>query len=391
MTRQHPHGTLCLRIDDIDVIAAIPNSVPEHTQYRLVGRDSVDNFRNKTLTSLSNNISANNVTSGGTVYPISGTPSVGDTLKLTAPGVLSWGPGGGSAPLPTQVVYVRVGGNDGTGNGTLDAPFLTISHAMSTITDATYDKRYIIDVGPGEHSDSFAIRAWVFLIGAGVLAARLNGNITINDASWAIGGVHSDVRAGIKNCSLRGTVAINFGLGATSPYGKFYFWGCWVNNLVTFTGVSNINQVIIEEGLWFQGIDIVSTVVSTNGWLNQGGIVTLRSGSNPGVIACQGGSNLGALTLLNTGGAAPTSTLLSCPTVGVITADSGTTLAATVDSLPQHSAMAVSGTLTLLSDAYGLAYNPTAPSKWATLPISAQVAIDRLAAAIYLINGSIPI
>ena len=37
-------------------------------------------------------------------------------------------------PMVTQIVYVNKNGNDSTGDGSQGAPFLTINHALSTIT-----------------------------------------------------------------------------------------------------------------------------------------------------------------------------------------------------------------------------------------------------------------
>jgi hypothetical protein len=41
------------------------------------------------------------------------------------------------SPSATQLVYVNKAGNDGMGNGSFGAPFLTLAAAMASIADAS--------------------------------------------------------------------------------------------------------------------------------------------------------------------------------------------------------------------------------------------------------------
>ena len=72
-----------------------------------------------------------------------------------------WLPTMMASPSQTQIVYVRKSGSDITGNGTENNPYLTIAHALSTILDASVNKRYVILLGPGQYADPFLIKPWV--------------------------------------------------------------------------------------------------------------------------------------------------------------------------------------------------------------------------------------
>jgi hypothetical protein len=296
-----------------------------------------------------------------------------------------------SLPISTQVVYIRQGGSDTTGNGTPLYPYATISHAFSTITDASYTKRYEFDVGPGDWADNFSWKAWVFMKGSVVLATRLNGTIDINDPSWGIGGSHSDVRAGAQDISFRGTLSLDFSL-QNSQYGKFYFWNCWMNNQVVGTGINPINQVIIQAGFWFGGLSLTGIALTQVGVSNQGGTITLNSSSSACSLTAFGGGSVGNLELKNTGGIAPTATLFDFPIMGTVSVDSGCTVTATNSSLPLNSNITNNGAINLLSDAYSISYSPSNPSDWnSPTPNTVQLAIDRLVSRLYVVGGNTPV
>lgn len=324
--------------------------------------------------------------------PISSTvPTNGQTLVYNS-GLNEWAPGssggGGPSAYTTQLIYVRKGGNDISGNGTITAPYATITYAMSTITDALWEKRYVIDLGPGNWSDNFSWKAWVFIRGSTVLATRLTGSININDLSWAFPGSHSDERSGAQNLNFSGTMTLDFSF-SNSQYGKFYYWNCNMNNNLVITGVNPINQCIVEGGFWFGGITASGVAITWNGVSGQGGTVALTSSS----IACSftafGGGTVGNLSITTVSGLPPTSTLIDCPILGSLTlSGAGSQLSATVSSLPLKNQITnVGGTIILLSDAYSLAYVPTNLVDWNGVgPSTVQAALDRIAAKI----GPIP-
>src|SRR5271154_2293487 len=73
----------------------------------------------------------------------------------------------GLSPSSSQIVYVMKGGNDSTGSGNLINPFLTIGHAMSTITTSSSTNPFVIFIGPGIFVENFDIKGNVSLCGFG--------------------------------------------------------------------------------------------------------------------------------------------------------------------------------------------------------------------------------
>jgi hypothetical protein len=65
-----------------------------------------------------------------------------------------------------QTVYVNEsGGSDVNGNGSQNFPFASIQKGLSAITDATTNKRYIVEVAPGEYAGAFNFKPWVAIQG----------------------------------------------------------------------------------------------------------------------------------------------------------------------------------------------------------------------------------
>lgn len=312
------------------------------------------------------------------------TPLPANKLQISSTG------GGGLLPAVDQIVYVQRGGNDVTGNGSISAPYATITHAMATITDALWEKRYMIDLGPGNWSDSFSWKAWVFLRGSTAGATRLTGVIDINDPSWGVPGSHSDERAGAQDVAFTGTLTLNFTL-QTSNFGKFFFWNCNMNNTLVITAQNPINQVIIQEGLWFGGITTDGGQLVLNGVSGQSGNITLNSSTTALTFSTYGGAQNGNLSLNYTLGPGITAILFDTPINGnVSVSGAAAALSATNSSLPIQANISIAGggSLTRLTDAFSLAYTPAVPAQWAGNPTSLQNAIDRMAALLFTLSGA---
>jgi hypothetical protein len=117
----------------------------------------------------------NPITIDGNGHLINGSPTL--VLAVAHAGVSLFAHNGAFAALAqaggetpsstaTQQVFVSKGGSDVTGTGTITSPFHTISHAMASIADGSRAKRYQIDVGPGEYSETWGIKPWVGVCGA---------------------------------------------------------------------------------------------------------------------------------------------------------------------------------------------------------------------------------
>jgi hypothetical protein len=388
-----PTNNVLFTIKDIGAVTyGGVNSALTTKCYTMVGRTTTDAFTNKTITDPSNTVIASQIASAGGGVAISGACAAGKSVVGTGSNTAQWQTVGSSEPLPyyTQIVYVNAGGNDTTGNGTETSPYATITYAMSTITDALWEKRYVIMLGPGNWADSFAWKAWVTIIGGDATSTRLTGTITINDPSWAVPGTHSDERASAQDLAFTGTITLDYTAPA-SPYGKFYFYNCTVNNTVVVTAQSPVNQMSAFGGFWFGGVTVVGGNVSIVGAVNEGGAYAINSCSTTGQLALVGGVNYGNLAAAYTTGVGVTLSVYDCPQLGTVSVSGAqATLAATNSSMPTNANVSVSGgaTLTLLTDCYSTSYTPGNSANWATQPTKLQSALDRMASLLASLHGA---
>lgn len=369
-----------------------PNVKGEHTNsYRLIGASTPVVFTNKTITDPTNNIAAKSLIVANTALPIGGAmPAVGEVATWDG-STISFQPGAapmGPSPFATQMIYVRKGGND-AGTGGLDQPFATIAHAFTQCTSANTNKRYIVDVGPGNWAENLTWPAWVFVRGNFTLATRFTGNHNILHPSWAVPGINLDQRGGAQNINFSiGAFTLDY-LAAGSQYGKFYFYSCNINNLLQVTGANPINQLIIEDGLMFGGIVASSVNILWQGVSGQGGTITLNSSTGACSFSGYGGGTIGSLIINHTSDIAPQAVLLDCPVVNSITiVGPGAVLYATNSSLPPRGQITIigGGTLTRLTDAFSLQYTPNA-TYWPTPPDNVADAIDQIAVTKPLTTG----
>lgn len=138
-----------------------------------------------------------------------------------------------------QMIYVAKNGNDSTGNGSLNKPFLTISGALNTITDATPSKRYAILVSPGNYTETgnLDIKPNVFIIGRDKFAVRISAtSFRMSSLFTAGGGV--DNRSGFTHCTLLN--ACNFDWNSVqSEAGKLYFSNVIFGSTINLNGYNN--------------------------------------------------------------------------------------------------------------------------------------------------------
>lgn len=190
--------------------------------------DSVHSFNIQADTIIADDIAANAVTSSelandavstakiqdgavdlgtkvsGVLAPANG--GTGLATSGTAGNVLtSNGSGGWTSTAPTnyqtaidavkntptqQIMYVAKSGNDSTGTGSVNNPYLTVKAAQDAITDATSAKRYAILIGPGTYSEAsgWAPKQFVSYVGIGsrsstILQSTGDMNMSLTGAS----------------------------------------------------------------------------------------------------------------------------------------------------------------------------------------------------------------
>ncbi len=166
-------------------------------------------------------------------------------------------------------------GSDSTGNGTILYPYLTITYAMSTITDSSPTKRYVVKVGPGNWTDNFSLVANVEVVGYNVLATKLLGTIDLNDPSWNNA---ADNRSGFEDLFFDGTGNFDF-TAQSSNDGKLYFYNIRFGTSPTFTAFdpNGGNQVTIQNSLFFNGLTLNGGVLFLGDDDFVGGPITINS------------------------------------------------------------------------------------------------------------------
>lgn len=180
-----------------------------------------------------------------------------------------------------QVVYVSKNGLD-TNSGKQHSPFLTITAALNSISDATPSKRYILKVAPGNYSETIALKANVFVVGEGSKeSVRITGAISLGSSFSG----SDDNRSGFSNLSLLSACDFNWQT-VTSAAGKLYMNEVVFGSTINMYGHNNAiaqaqyNDCIIFGALTISGINVgvfSNNVCFGNVTLNQhpnGGMAT---------------------------------------------------------------------------------------------------------------------
>jgi hypothetical protein len=197
--------------------------------------------------------------------------------------------------VASETVYVAKNGSDDNVGSEL-SPFLTISAALASITDASPTKRYVIKVAVGRYDEaSVALKANVFILGEDPSATRIGGACSLApDFSGS-----ADNRSGFSKVTLLS--ACNFDWNAvTSAAGKLYFQNANFNTTLTLNGYNNgIAQVQLWSTLHFgnftvSGINLLTVGVrmQTSAFMNQHPILATTWDAN--------GGSVGSLTLTTT-------------------------------------------------------------------------------------------
>lgn len=184
-----------------------------------------------------------------------------------------------------QVVYVSKNGLD-TNSGKQHSPFLTITAAMNSISDASPSKRYAVKVMPGSYTEaSLALKANVFIVGEGNKESiRITGSASLGPSFTANSSF--DHRSGFHRVTLLS--AANFDWNAVqSAAGKLYISETVFGSTLTMNGYNNaiaqaqFNECVIFGNVTISGINVgvfTDNVCFGNITLNQhpnGGMATI--------------------------------------------------------------------------------------------------------------------
>lgn len=99
-----------------------------------------------------------------------------------------------------QTAHVSKAGNDTTGNGSLENPYLTIGQALTDITDASSTKRYMITVWPGIYTENVVLKNYVYLYGFNKSTTRIE-----NSSGDTVSITGGSVESGLYHISILST------------------------------------------------------------------------------------------------------------------------------------------------------------------------------------------
>lgn len=302
-----------------------------------------------------------------------------------------------SGPLTaSQYTNVSKAGNDTTGDGSSERPFLTVAKSLSVITDASPTKRYGITVGPGNFAEDFSLKANVSVIGVNPIVTQLSGNVDLNDPSWAVAGDH---QSGFDSLTLSGPAPLfDFTLNGGSPAGKLFFYDTRVSNLLTVTASSNSNQLNLHNSLLLGGLTQNAGNVTLQCSSLIGGS-PINVNSLPGIqtrFTAYSGSAGGAFNATWT---APLTlnnmiiTLLSfVMTAPMVLTGAQCSVQATSESVPQNVTLLQNAGFVNLTNAPAVGYIPAMANVWVVpAPLTVQQAIDRMSGLLKTLNNSNPI
>lgn len=317
-------------------------------------------------------------------------------------------------PVATRIIYVNKAGDDATADGSECLPFLTVTAAMASITDAVspfpdpnnLTKRYAISIGPGQYVEPLIhLKANVQLVGTSPLLTRLQIPFDLNDPSWFDVNFSKDPRSGFQDLALlSGPLDLSF-VQAQSVSGKLFFVSVNITPTPVFTALStSVNQVNIRDsqlsnGYTQNGINmtmfasfVTSGTITINSQLITDTQVNLVGGGINGNVVINVQSGHIPIDPLNLTSFAITENppFNPFPSAGALIINGvnnvTTRVRATVDSIPIRQRVTIVGTgssLIRVDDAFGLGYTPANPADWSGIPpTTVQEALDRIASDI---------
>lgn len=246
-----------------------------------------------------------------------------------------------------QTLYVAKSGNDTTGDGSQHNPYLTITKALTEITDASPTNRYAVLVQAGSYTEtSVSLKANVFIIGCGQKeTVRITGAVSLNSSFSGSG----DHRSGFSQVILLSACDFNWQT-VTSAAGKLYFNEVSFSSTINMYGHNNataqaqFDSCVLFGALTISGINV--GVFSNNICF---GNITLNQHPNGGMaslLVATGGSCSGTLrqtTTVNDFNRRCASFLRSFHCGSIIIDGPSSYADYTVDSEPAAGASAVNG------------------------------------------------
>jgi hypothetical protein len=286
----------------------------------------------------------------------------------------------------TQMVYVAVGGNDTTGDGSIGNPFATVSKALSVITTASSNNRFIIKLMGGKIIDTTTplLKPWVYIVGdqedGTYWKVTASGNNIGVDPSFVTG------RAGITNVYLGASTNLNLdfysiGPNTGTPSAVIDLEDIYITGNLNYYGRTPDIDYLQGKGLFLFGtFNADALQVNCNGCVFNGNV---NLTSNQAASNSQYNAGIFQGNVVISGTHANAEQLTSNPIFGTLTI-SGTNTVLTADavSLPTQAKQTISGgaQIATITDSYNLNYVATTPGNWPTpIPSTVTSALDSLA------------
>lgn len=154
-------------------------------------------------------------------------------------------PSGGSVPVLQNLLFVAPNGNDGTGDGSVAKPFLTIAAAQAAVVGATPANPWGIVVTAPMAEANVVMKPNVFLVGMGAEITKITAAFSLDTTFTA-----ADI-TGFMNLTADGTFTADF--VTPNMTGQLRAWNSIFTGAVTYTAQNSVNwytyNTTFENGL----------------------------------------------------------------------------------------------------------------------------------------------
>lgn len=298
---------------------------------------------------------------------------------------------GGIEPTPAKsfIINMNKGGNDATGDGSDERPFLTFakSLAVAKALPLTAAQQAVLLIGPGTYIENpvWPPFVWGTGIQSGYDQCIINGTVSLDMPAWAAA---VQAQASLSFVTITGDLVLNF-TGATGfsffatpliiVLGNVPVTGDPVNggeflpsNDGTIAGLTTITGATLTSlgTQYLGGVSILSTAAQAASWSSNGDMVGVGPGTpDPIIINSTAGMTAGAY-------------LTASGVVGPLNlVGAGTDYEATAGGIPpvvNRSAGAPAPIL--LTEANGIGFTATVPGNWVgAAPTNLHDAVNRIA------------
>jgi hypothetical protein len=264
-----------------------------------------------------------NITSVGTLSTLSVTGNISTTANISSGNVIAtafFGDGSNltnvadSLPHPNNLLYVAKNGNDSTGTGSINAPYLTIQNAIN-VANALPSAATII-LAPGSYVQDLTIANvpnGLNITGSGLTESAINGNITISGTSnniefdnfristgrvthsasgyWSVLNLRFSANTGITKTSSATIKLFNTDLGAAGTgsvllqAGKTNIYNCQVFNPQVSGTTTEVNflqcDTVLLPTVTAGNVNFINSIIVSSGTGNSlnavGGNITMAS------------------------------------------------------------------------------------------------------------------